>query len=159
MNDGVRRWERGRARVDDLLKRHELQRVPADQDAATRILRAARTHLDSSAQIRDRDPEMAMAVAYDAARKALAALLETQGLRATSQGGHIVLRETIDAQLGGLPGARPLQAFDRLRRRRNAVEYLDAGIDVDEAAEAHERASELVVFAERILHQLPPYGK
>lgn len=158
MSDVVRRWERGRARVDDLLKRNELQRVPSDQDAATRMLQAARTHVDSAAQIRERDPEMAMAVAYDAARKALAALLETQGLRPTSQGGHIALREAVDAQLGGLPGAQPLQAFDRLRRRRNAVEYMDTGIDVDEAAEAHERATEMISFAERILHQLPPYG-
>lgn len=89
MNDAVRRWERGRARVDDLRKRTELQRVPADQGAATRMLQAARTHIDSAAQIRERDPEMAMAVAYDAARRALAALLETQGLRPTSQRGHI----------------------------------------------------------------------
>jgi hypothetical protein len=159
VGDAVRRWERGRTRVDDLLKRNELQRVTADQDAATRMLQAARTHLDSAAQIRDRDPDMAMAVAYDAARKALAALLETQGLRPTSQGGHIALREAIDAQLGGLPGAQPLQAFDRLRRRRNAVEYLDTGIDINEAAEAHERAKEMITFAQHVLHQLPPYGR
>jgi hypothetical protein len=68
-----------------------------------------RTRPNSAAQIRERDPEMAMAVAYDAARKAMVALLETQVLRPTSQGRHIALREAVDAQLGGLPGAQPLQ--------------------------------------------------
>lgn len=159
MSEGVRRWERGRGVIDDLVERRELQRVPADDEAARRMLESARTHLTSAAMIRDTDPEMALAVAYDAARKALAALLETQGLRATSQGGHIALRDAVLAQLDGLPGAQPLRAFDRLRRRRHTVEYLETQVDADEAAEAHERASEIVAFAELLVEQLPPYGQ
>jgi len=158
VNEGVRRWGRGRDVIDDLLDRDELQRVTADEKAAARMIQAAQIHLISAATIRDSDPEMAMAVAYDAARKALAALLETQGLRSTSRGGHIALRDAVLAQFDGLPGAQPLRAFDRLRRRRNTVEYLETEVDTDEAAEAHDRASEIVVFAERIVHQLPPYG-
>jgi hypothetical protein len=157
--EGVRRWGRGRDVVDDLLKRDELQRVTADENAAARMIQAAHTHLTSATKIRDSDPEMAMAVAYDAARKALAALLETQGLRSTSRGGHIALREAVLAQFGGLPGAQALRAFDRLRRRRNTVEYLETEIDIDEAAEAHDRATEIVGFVERIVDQLPPYGE
>jgi hypothetical protein len=99
VSEGVRRWERGRGVIDDLVERRELQRVPADDEAARRMLDGARTHLTSAATIQDTDPEMALAVAYDAARKALAALLETQGLRATSQGGHIALRDAVLAQL------------------------------------------------------------
>lgn len=64
----------------------------------------------------------------------------------------------MEAQFGGLPGAKPLQAFDRLRRRRNAVEYTEPEIDADEAAEAHDRASDIVAFAARLVTQLPPYG-
>lgn len=158
MNDQeTLRWDRGRGIVDDLLKRQELQRVSADRDAAARLLRVARTHLDSAAQIRANDPTMAVAAAYDSARKALAALLEAQGLRPTSQGGHIALREAAMAQFGGLPGAQPLRAFDRLRRRRNAVEYLEAEVDVDEAAEAHARAGEIVEFARKLVDRLPTY--
>lgn len=159
MSDGIRRWQRGRDIIDDLLKRDELQRVTADDKTAKRMIQAARIHLVSATQIRDGDPEMAMTVAYDAARKALAALLETQGLRSTSRGGHIALREAVTAQFSGLAGAQPLRAFDRLRRRRNAVEYLESGIDVEEAAEAHDRASEIVAFADLVVDQLPPYGE
>ncbi|CAN5916815.1 hypothetical protein BH23ACT10_BH23ACT10_39220 [soil metagenome] len=159
MSERIRRWDRGRDVIDNLLKRREFQRVPADDEAAARMIQSARTHLVSASTIRDSDPQMAMAVAYDAARKALAALLETQGLRATSQGGHIALRDAALAQFGGLPGAQPLQTLDRLRRRRNTVEYLETTIDADEAAEAHARASEIVVFAEQIVDRLPPYGQ
>jgi hypothetical protein len=79
VSEGVRRWERGRGVVDDLVERRELQRVPADDEAGRRMLDAARTRLTSTAMIRDVDPVMALAVACDAARRALAALLETQG--------------------------------------------------------------------------------
>jgi hypothetical protein len=123
------------------------------------MINISRTHLVTAAQIRDSDPTMAVAASYDAARKALVALLETQGLRPTSQGGHIALRDAVDAQFAGLAGAQPLRVFDRLRRRRNAVEYLEAEIDADEAAEARDRAGEIVAFAARLVAQLPPYGQ
>jgi hypothetical protein len=122
------------------------------------MIEPARRHLSSAGKIQATDPTMALAAAYDAARKACAALLETQGLRATSRGGHIALREAIMAQFAGLPGTQPLAALDRLRRRRNAAEYLEADIDEPEAAEAAERAAAIVAFAADLVARLPAYG-
>jgi hypothetical protein len=81
------RWEQGRGEIERLLDDGELQRVVADVDAAAQMVQAAGRHLDSARKVRDDGPEGAYAVLYDAARKACAALLETQGLRATSRGG------------------------------------------------------------------------
>jgi hypothetical protein len=105
-----------------MIARGELERVPASREHAELLLAQARQHLDSAQTIAEPDPAGAYQLLYDAARKALAAVLENEGLRATSRGGHIVVREAVSAQLdpplGGI-----LRPFDRLRRRRNQAEY------------------------------------
>jgi hypothetical protein len=153
------RWEQGRAVVERLVEDHELERVSADLDAALELLRMARRHLDSAAKIRDTDPEGSYAALYDAARKACAALLEVQGLRATSRGGHVALREAVLAQFGSLSGGQVLRSLDRLRRRRNDIEYPDgdSGIDLDEVDEALERAGEIVDYAAKLAPELPVF--
>jgi hypothetical protein len=59
---------------------------------------------------------------YDAARKAIVSILAAQGLRATSRGGHIVLFDAAMAQLDP-PLGKLIRPFNRLRARRNQVEY------------------------------------
>lgn len=153
------RWEEGRGTVERLLVGGELQRVTADLDSARALLRSARRHLSSATTIRETDPEGAYAALYDAARKACAALLEAQGLRATSRGGHVALRDAAVAQFAGLSGGRVLRSFDRLRRRRNDIEYPagDSGIDLAEVDEALARSTEVVDFAEKLLDALPVF--
>jgi hypothetical protein len=109
--------------------------------------------------LRVSDPEGAYAALYDAARKSCAALLEAQGLRATSRGGHVAVRDAVEAQFSGLMGGDALRSFDRLRRRRNDIEYPegDAGVDVDEVDEALERAEVIVAYAARVIDDLPVY--
>src|SRR5439155_23310546 len=68
------------------------------------------------------DPVGAYQLLYDAARKALSAVLENQGLRATSRGGHIAVFDAVMAQLHP-PLGQVLRPFDRMRRRRNEAEY------------------------------------
>lgn len=60
-------------------------------------------------------------LAYDALRKSVASLLEAQGLRATSRGGHIAVQDAVIAQFGS--SIRALRSFSRLRRARNSFEY------------------------------------
>ena len=153
------RWEHGRAVVERLLADGELERVSADLGSAGRLLESARRHLESARKVRKSDAEGAYAALYDAARKACAALLEAQGLRVTSRGGHVALREAVTAQFASLTGGGVLRSFDRLRRRRNDIEYPDgdSGIDLDEVDEALARAVEIVAYAEKLVDKLPVF--
>ena len=56
-------------------------------------------------------------------------------------------------------GRAVVKPFDRLRRRRNDVEYpkADSGIDGDEVSEALDRSEEIVHFAERLFEKLPVF--
>lgn len=67
--------------------------------------RRSPTHIGLAAQGTDSDPAGALQLAYDAARKAAAALLATQGLRATTRGGHIAVLEAARAQFNDKGGA------------------------------------------------------
>jgi hypothetical protein len=60
-------------------------------------------------------------LAYDALRKSAASLLEAQGLRATSRGGHLAVQEAVIAQFGTT--VRVFRSFGRVRRARSSFEY------------------------------------
>lgn len=152
-------WAPGRATVDRLIEAGEVQRVTPDLRAARRLVHSATRHLASAATLAGTDPEAAFATSYDAARKACSALLEAQGLRATTRGGHIAVRDAVSAQFGDLSGGEALKPFDRLRRRRNDIEYLgDANpVDNDEVHDALAQARRIVDFADKLVDHLPVY--
>lgn len=75
----MKRWEQGRATVEDLIQRREVEKVPASADHAQAELAQTRQHLASAKLLLDVDPVGAYSLAYDAARKALAAVLMNQG--------------------------------------------------------------------------------
>jgi hypothetical protein len=96
---------------------------------------------------------------YDAARKSLAAVLENQGLRATSRGGHIAVREAVSAQLDPPLGAT-VRPFDRLRRRRNQSEYPAAGQPALRAGEVERdlpKVAEILDAAAKVLDEMSPF--
>ena len=119
----MRRWEQGRAEIDGLLVSRRLERVPASREQADRLIAQARNHLVSAAAIASTDPEGGYAMVYDAARKALAAVLENQGLRVTSASGHHqALYDAVAAQLDPPMGAK-LRPFLRMKQSRRGAEY------------------------------------
>ncbi|MGN9907208.1 hypothetical protein ACTMTJ_06575 [Phytohabitans sp. LJ34] len=153
------RWQQGREALDGMIARRELERIPASRDHADLLLAQARRHLDSSQIIGQTDPAGAYQLLYDAARKALAAVLENQGLRATSRGGHIAVREAVTAQLDP-PLGSIFRPFDRLRRRRNQAEYPSAegpGFTADEVARDLPKVREIVAAVDKVLDQMSPY--
>ncbi len=85
-------------------------------------------------------------LAYDALRKSAASLLEAQGLRATSRGGHLAVQEVVTAQFGA--AVRVFRSFGRIRRARNNFEYPSsnspgpASDDIDDAIAVATQARE-----------------
>jgi hypothetical protein len=79
------RWQQGRDTITGMITRGELEKVPASREHADLLLNQARQHVGSAQAIADSDAAGAYQLLYDAARKALAAVLENQGLRATSR--------------------------------------------------------------------------
>src|SRR5262252_4066427 len=106
-------WRRGRTAIERLLGTGELEQVPPSPDVADRLLAAAVAHLGLARKGVDDDPDGAFQLGYDAARKACAALLTVQGLRATTQGGHVAVQQAVYEQFAG-PNGMPV--FGRLSR-------------------------------------------
>lgn len=84
-------WARGRDEVKRLIDDGEIEIVEASTEVADRLLRDAEAHVRLAALGLENDPAGALQLSYDAARKASAALLAVQGLRATSRGEHIAV--------------------------------------------------------------------
>jgi hypothetical protein len=121
----VSSWPTGVEAVKQMLASGNLQKVAPSREAATAFLDTAEKHLESALAVTESDPDGAYSLLYDAARKSLAALLQTQGLRATSRGGHYAIQEAITAQFTKPPPSDAFRSFGRLRRARNQIEYDD----------------------------------
>jgi non-ribosomal peptide synthetase component E (peptide arylation enzyme) len=151
-------WDRGREEILGMLERGELGPIVADLDLATHLITSARRHLKSAEAVADEDPELAYAALWDAIRKAMTAMLQAQGLRPTTAGGHLAVQHAVRAQFGASMGAL-LRPVDRIRTTRRAVSYLDEETWVDaEAVRADLPAAQAIVdAAEKAVQQLPVF--
>jgi hypothetical protein len=153
------RWNQGRAEIDRLIADGELQRVPASREHADRLLVQARKDLASAEMLLDTNSKRAYESLYDAARMALTAVLENEGLRPTSRGGHIAPYTAVTAQLDPPMGAA-LRPFDRMRRTRNRSEY--PSFTTPEVTSDNVRADlpiarSIVQVCESVLDQMSPF--
>jgi hypothetical protein len=148
-------WQPGRERVQELLDEGDLEQTTPDVSIARYMLDDAARHLSTaSAALSLDDRSGAYQLAYDALRKSAASLLEAQGLRATSRGGHIAVQEAISAQFGAV--VRDIRSFGRIRRARNSFEYPNseyAGPSADDVTDAITVATRTRDAAARILDQ------
>ncbi len=155
----ILRWEQGRDGIDGLIARGRLTPVTPNRELADILLAQARAHLASGAAITTSDPVGAFTLVYDAARKALTAILANQGLRPGGDGAHAVLLEAVMAQLDPPLGAifRP---FSWMRPLRNHTQYptpehpMARAEDVDEAIPA---AAAMIDAAAKVIDQMPAY--
>ncbi|MEX1207584.1 MAG: HEPN domain-containing protein [Acidimicrobiia bacterium] len=143
--------------IERMLERGQIERVPPSDNLAQSLIDASNAHLVSAATVLDSDPPGAFQLAYDAARKACAALLAVQGLRPTTAGGHRAVQEAMTEQFGS-----GFSSLGRLRRQRNDTEYPDAdspSTTSDDAAHAIEEAGDIVNAAKALLAsgQLTPF--
>lgn len=152
-------WEQGRATIDELIATAQIERVQPSREQADALLMAARAHIKSAVAVQDSDPDGAYSLVYDGARKALAAVLANEGLRATSRGGHVAVYEAVSAQLVP-PMAGVVRPFNRMRRRRNEVEYPSVDnpdVTASEVVEDLPRAVALIDTAERVIPEMDVY--
>jgi hypothetical protein len=146
-------WERGRADIERLITDGEIDRVSPSSEVAARLLTASDAHIVLASKGIEDDPAGALQLSYDAARKASAALLAVQGLRATTRGGHTAVIDAVKAQFND----RGMEIFGRLhalRRRRNRTEYPDLdspGVNEDDARQALETARAVVDAAKLLI--------
>ena len=92
-------WGQRRATIDQMLVDGRLERVPANPVGAQGLIDKAQTHLGSAAVLAGTDVELAYDALHAANRKALTAVLLTQGLRPTRVAGHTGVYEAVRAQL------------------------------------------------------------
>jgi hypothetical protein len=155
----MKRWDQGRSVVEQLLSEQRLQRVPASRKHADALVAQARRYLESADLVTTTDPDAAFVLAYDAARKALTGILENQGLRPTSRGGHIALIDAVTAQLDP-PLGGTLRPVDRMRSRRNRVEYPSedvAPVTETEVAETLPKVKAVIDAATKVIEAMPPW--
>lgn len=153
------RWEQGRDVIERLIARGRLTRVTPNRELADTLLTQARAHLGSGAAIAATDPAGAFTLVYDAARKALTAILANQGLRPGGDGAHAVLLEAVMAQLDPPLGAifRP---FTWMRPLRNHTQYPAPEHPVaraEDVEEAMPSAAAMIDAAAKVIDQMPAY--
>lgn len=155
------RWDEGRDTVDRLLAAKDLQKVSASEEITKILLDGAAKHIKSAELIVDIDPAGSYHLSYDCARKSLAAVLQIQGLRPTTKGGHYVIEQCLKAQLKD-SGRALIGKFSVMRRVRNDSEYPDSTADEVLAADAKEQihdAQQILDFAIKLVEVMPVYGK
>ena len=153
------RWNQGRATIDKLIADGELQRVPPSREHADQLLAQALKDMESAELLRDSNPKRAYESLYDAARMALTAVLENQGLRPTSRGGHIAPYTAVAAQLDPPMGA-VLRPFDRMRRTRNRSEYpsfTTPDVTAGNVTTDLPAAEAIIKTCEGVLDEMSPY--
>ena len=151
-------WPTGVEEITALITAGNLQRVAPSLESAHGFLAQAAGHLDSAQRLADADPTGAYTLLYDTARKSLAAVLQAQGLRATSRGGHYAIQEAIAAQFTKPPPRDAFRPFGRLRRTRNQVEYDDITLITDEDIQAElPVVRSLHAMAEQLVEALPVF--
>jgi len=90
---------------------------------------------------------------------ALTAVLENQGLRPTSRGGHLAPYSAVAAQLAPPMGA-VLRPFDRMRRTRNRSEYpsfTTPDVTSDSVRADLPAAIAIVETCENVLAEMSPF--
>jgi HEPN domain len=138
--------------LDELVAEAVIESVVPDPETARIELEQAQLHVESAAEIAERDPVAAFAIGYDAIRKALSAHMRSRGYRVMRGPGHharigrYALAAIDDPRL-----EEHLEAFDELRQLRNQSEYDALVLDSDDVADALARADAIMTAVEATL--------
>ena len=135
-----------------MLASRRLERVAVNRDYAVTVIEMAKQHVRTAEALAGSDDQaMAFTAAYDAARKALVAVLATKGLRVRPVGG--AHRNTGVAAAEFIEDAA-LEEFEWMRQVRNATEYPSDDqptATLQDVREAISAASAIVTACEAII--------
>lgn len=151
-------WEQGQATIDDFLRKGVLVIGDVSATHGERALDQARHHIQSALAVCEDDPTGGYVLSYEAASKALSALLVAQGLRPRAQDSLLVY-DAVCAQFEP-PFGLVLQAFLRLRARWIELECSAPTALAITARDVHQdllKAKAIVYLAERLMPMVEPY--
>lgn len=135
-----------------MLASRRLERVAVNRDYAVKVIEMAKQHVRTAEALAGSDDQaIAFTAAYDAARKALVAVLATKGLRVRPVGG--AHRNTGVAAAEFIEDAA-LEEFEWMRQVRNATEYPSDDqptATLQDVREAISAASAIVTACEAII--------
>ena len=122
--------------LNDLVDKGLIEAVEPDRSLAEQWIEDARRHIQGARAIQVIDPSGAYVLAYDAARKSVAAALLMTGHRVRSRpGSHQALAQFAKV-LARETDESALEQFDRLRRERIRSEYASRSFGTAEVNEA-----------------------
>ncbi len=134
--------------IDDLVRDGSFEAVAADSATAQRILDEARRHVAAARQIATLDPSGAYVLCYDAARKAVSAVLLAGGYRAMSvPGAHAATARAAFSFGASEAEQNRLRQLDQMRRHRNRSEYGVRSFSAQETEGAIDLAEWIIEFA------------
>lgn len=122
--------------LDDLIAKRLIEPVEGDQLVGAQWIEDARRHLQAAQAVKSIDPAGAYLLAYDAARKSVAAVLLMTGHRVTSRPGSHQALALFAKTLAHDADEPALEHLDRLRRNRNRSEYGSRNFGAAEVKEA-----------------------
>ena len=135
--------------IDYLASEGRLEHVDPASTSADNMLKQAREFLTAARLAKQAIlTSPAFINAYDAARQALTAVLQAQGLRPRGgDGGHHVLFEALSPQFPS--NLETVNQFDWMRQRRNDTQYPSGGPPVSllEADDAISAAEAIIALA------------
>ena len=122
--------------LDDLIAKRLIEPVEVDEHIGPQWIEDARRHLQAAQAVESIDPAGAYVLAYDAARKSVAAVLLMTGHRVTSRPGSHQALAQFAKTLAEDADEPALAQLDRLRRNRNRSEYGSKTFGAAEVKEA-----------------------
>lgn len=129
--------------IGHMIANRRLERVAVNRDHALSVMGMAERHIRTAMVLAHTDDHaMAFTAAYDGARKALAGVLASEGLRVRPVGGaHPNVAVAVAAAV--FVDDESLQEFDWMRQVRNATEYPD----VDRPTATTQDVTEMIEMA------------
>ena len=136
-----------------LLKPGELTEILTDASHGLRKLRRVDSQLKYSALAIHDDPETSIQLSYDAARRAVAAILEAFGLRMHERAGsHSSYVKVVSIDVFNQDIWRDLEWMKKLRNQSQYADSTMPELTVDQAQESFLAAKAMVSDAKRLLN-------